>query len=374
MDEFHWWVAYAVCTCGAMYTHYTAVFVLVVQLVWALWTQPQARKYLVMANVAVVLAYIPWLNGLREDLHAPNFIGVAAPLKTHIILSILETTAIGHPLLNIGRLPGRFTAVLAGAGLVVGLIGLILKARTSTRLRWRPTSLTTLVVLLALAPACLELIYSWARASVFGGPFLIASWPGLALTIGVIVTRPSRPLWMVAAALTLGAYAIGGILMLGSAAQRPHADAVVAYINRVGTPGDPVVSLTYFANPYSEVDVALADDGQPTRYPVLRLGSPSLAEQLAPLSRPNPQPVFFGLPVIPPQQVAASAAASARHGTIFLISFSSSILPSNANAETRQFLQALPARFHVVTRINYPGLAGGYLMKLYVIRTTGSSH
>ena len=39
-----WWVAYAVCSCGAVYTHYVAVFLLVVQLAWAFWTQPQVRR------------------------------------------------------------------------------------------------------------------------------------------------------------------------------------------------------------------------------------------------------------------------------------------------------------------------------------------
>ena len=39
-----WWVAYAACSCGAFYTHYSAVFVLAVLFAWAFWSQPQARK------------------------------------------------------------------------------------------------------------------------------------------------------------------------------------------------------------------------------------------------------------------------------------------------------------------------------------------
>ena len=76
-----WWVAYAACSCGAIYTHYTAVFLLFVQLVWAFWTQPQVRKNLIIANGAAVLAYIPWINGLREDLHTPNLIGAFVPFN-----------------------------------------------------------------------------------------------------------------------------------------------------------------------------------------------------------------------------------------------------------------------------------------------------
>jgi 4-amino-4-deoxy-L-arabinose transferase-like glycosyltransferase len=366
-----WWVAYAVCSCGAVYTHYTAVFLLVVQLGWALWTHPKARRALVVANVAAGLGFIPWLNGFREDLHAPSFISALAPANLHIFRIILETSWIGHPETTIGRLPGESTVALAGAGLAVAVLGLALKATKSGRLPWRLPPRTALVVLLAIAPAVLVLIYSVTRADIFGGPFLIASWPGLALAIGALVTSPPRPLRVAAIVLTLGAFAIGGFKMVGTAAQRPNIDSPVAYIDRVGANGDPIVSLSFFANPLSEVDVALADAGQSQHHAILRLGSPTLAEQLAPLTGPNPQPVFFGLPVIPPQEVARQAVALARHGTIFFVSYVTSLLPNEAPIETREFLKALPARFHVVRHLTYPGYSGGFVQSLYVIRDMG---
>jgi 4-amino-4-deoxy-L-arabinose transferase-like glycosyltransferase len=372
-----WWVAYAAFSCGAAYTHYTAVFFLVVQLAWAFWTQPQVRKHLIMANGAAALAYIPWINGLREDLHAPNFIALFEPFNLHTIFGVLETTSIGHPIIPIDSLPGTFIAAVAAAGLAIGAIGLILKARGAGEFRWRPKSRVTLIALLALAPACLELLYSWRRADIFLGQSLVASWPGLALAIGVIVTRPARPLRIAAAALTLGAYAFGGVMMLGSAAQTPNIDQVVAYIDRVGTNRDPIVSMSLVAHPLSEVDVALADGAKSDHLPVLRLGSPSLSEELATMSGPSPQPVLFGLPVAPPQEVAAQAVALARHGTIFLISYvripdyGSSAEPK----EVREFLNALPTRFHVtVAPITYSGFSRSFLGRLYVIRDTGLSH
>jgi uncharacterized membrane protein len=39
-----WWLLYAATSCAAMYTHYTSVFPLAVQLGWALVTQPGARR------------------------------------------------------------------------------------------------------------------------------------------------------------------------------------------------------------------------------------------------------------------------------------------------------------------------------------------
>jgi len=369
-----WWVAYAACSCGAFYTHYDAVFLLFVQFAWVFWSEPRARKYLVIANVAAGLAFIPWINGFREDLHAPSFIAALAPLKPHIILTILVTTWIGHPETQLHLMPGLFAAALAGLGLAIGLVGLLMKARSTNRLRWRPRSRTTLIVLLAVAPPLLLLLYSWVRTPVFGGPFLISSWPGLALTIGIVVTRPARPLRLAAITLTIGAYAIGAFLMLGSSAQRPNVNAAVEYIDRTGASGDPIVSLSFFANPLSELDVALTNSGQSHHYPVIRLGSPALAEQLGPLSGPNPQPAFFGLSVTSPQEVADQAVDLARHGTIFFVSYSTSLIPNSADKESTEFLKALPSRFHVVKEFTYPGFSNGILEKLYVIGRTSSSH
>lgn len=372
-----WWAAYSAFSCGAIYTHYMAVFVLVIQFAWVFWAQPRARRPLIIANVAALLVYLPWINGLREDLHAPNFIGFFEPFNLHDILSVLETTAIGHPVIPIGKVPGTLIAAVAAAGVAIGAIGLILKARGVGESRWHPRSRATLIVLIALAPACLELLYSWRRADIFFGASLLASWPALGLTIGIIVTRPARPLRIAAAILTLGAYAFAGVLMLGSAVQTPNIDQVVAYIDRVGTNGDPIVSMSLVDHPLSEVDVALAEGSESEHHPVLRLDEPSLTEELSTLSGPNPQPLLFGPPVTPPPDVAAQAVALAHHDTIFLISYLR--IPDVAgSAEPKavsEFLDALPTRFHsVVAPIMYSGYSGSFLGRLYVIRDTGLSH
>ena len=39
------------------------------------------RKHLIVANVVAALALIPWLNGIKEDLHAPSFISALVPLN-----------------------------------------------------------------------------------------------------------------------------------------------------------------------------------------------------------------------------------------------------------------------------------------------------
>ena len=63
---------------------------------------------------------------------------------------------------------------------------------------------------------------------------LTASWPGLALALGALVT--ARSLRRLLASLVIGAFAIGAVKMLEEGSQRPAYDAGRAFIERVGTP------------------------------------------------------------------------------------------------------------------------------------------
>ena len=65
-----WWVLYAASTCGAVYTHYTCVFVLGVQLAWLLWCHPEARRPALAANLAAIVAFLPWTTGLTNDFNS----------------------------------------------------------------------------------------------------------------------------------------------------------------------------------------------------------------------------------------------------------------------------------------------------------------
>jgi 4-amino-4-deoxy-L-arabinose transferase-like glycosyltransferase len=387
-----WWAAYAASSCAAAYTHYTVVFLLVVQLGWALWTQPGARKHLVLANAAAAVAYLPWLGGLRADLHAPNST-IQLPVTLHELRLILENWWIGHTVIPIEQLPGNVARVLAAAGLAIGVIGLVLRVSREHRSSWAPSHRTVLIFLLAIAPVALIAIYSWTRADILDSRNLITSWPGLALAIGTLVTRPARPLREVAVVMTLVAFAIGAAKIVAASAQPPDANAAVAFIDRVGAHGDPIVDSAIFVNPLSELDVALAEAGTPTytpgntsdrahpatpaqARPVIRLGSPPLAEQFSHLASPHPQPVFFGLPVTSPQDVARQATALARNGTIFLVAPVTSIpillhyYPTNPFS---LFLKALPPQYHIVRHMVFPGYAGYEDLTVYVLRDTTPS-
>ena len=142
-----WWVAYAACSCGAVYSHYAAVFLLFVQFAWAFWAQPSARKPLIVANVVAVLGFVPWINGssggpARTELHqcsgAPQ-----AEHRRHHSRHLVDRSSCTY----LNQVPGVPVAILAGVGLAVGLVGLLLKARGGTGIRgWSLTSRTSLVV------------------------------------------------------------------------------------------------------------------------------------------------------------------------------------------------------------------------------------
>ena len=359
-----WWIAYAAFTCGTAYTHYTAVFVLAIQLVWALWTQPQARRAIVAANVAAALGYIPWINGVREDLHAPNYISFVAPLNLHSVLGQFESAWMAE---------GKLAVTMLAVGLAIGVLSLALKAR-GTRLHVEWSSRTVLVVLIAFGPTVLNLLYSVVRADIFGEPMLIYSWPALAVLIGLIVASPPRPLWLAAVALTVGAYAIGGYQMLGSVAQNPDVNAVAGYIDRVGSSGDPIVCYCFTAGALTELDVALADAGQSQKHPIIRLGTPTQAEVQRTLSGPNPQPGLLFPPPAPPKAIANQSVALSHNGTIFFVTDvlhgSVGVLRSSQLLK-KEFFDALPARFRVVGHMTYPGLSGAVVESVYTIRDAG---
>ena len=371
-----WWVAYACFTSATAYTHYTAVFLLALQLAWALWTQPRARAPLVLANVAAALTYIPWLNGFREDLHAPNYISAVAPFNIHSVENILESVWI---------VSGPLTVALIVAGLLIGAYGLAAKVKDgAVRVRWRPSSRLFLLVLLGFGPTVLIILYSWIRADIFATPFFIYSWPAWAILIGALVCVPPRPLWTLAVGLTVAAYAVGAIRMLGERAQRPDINAAVSYVGQAGQRNDPIVCQCLLGGPDSELDVALADAGLSREHPVLRLGAPSRAEASSPLSGANPQPGFF-FPPPPPARVVADEAVGLAHGrTIFLVTYTlygdlntayaALIPPHQVATERRQFLAALPAPYHVVDRRSYSGLSGSYVETVYTLSATTRSH
>lgn len=70
-NDWRWWAALALLDAGAMYSHYTSVFVLAAQAGWALFTRRELVHALLVAHAGAALLYLPWLPSLLEDQDAP---------------------------------------------------------------------------------------------------------------------------------------------------------------------------------------------------------------------------------------------------------------------------------------------------------------
>jgi hypothetical protein len=365
-----WWIAYAASSCAAAYTHYVVVFVLIAQLIWAFWAQPTARRALLWANVAAALAYLPWLGGLWADFHGPDSTNGVEVFGFDTIRNDLENWSIGSDLPH-RVVPGDLAVVLVAIGVALAVIGVALVARR--RAAWMPSKRLVLVVALALAAPVGTILVSAAGHDVFNTQDLIASWPGLALSAGVLLTRPSRLLRVAATGLVLAGFAIGGLKMTSPGVQTPNVDAAAAFIERVGECGDPVVTESIFAHPLTEFDVALANEGRAAQecHPVIRLGWPPLSEELNALDGPHRQPLPFSAPPQQPQVVARHAAAAARSGDLFLVAPIDVPLKDFAYfpaATVTEFLSALHGQFHLVRQVRFSGFSGLAPESVYVLR------
>jgi len=359
-----WWAAYALCSCAAAYTHYTAVFLLGAQFVWALVTQPQARRALVAANLAAVVAYLPWLPQLIRTSHSPGtkLYQTLEPFGLHAMRVDLERWSLGHPYLPISSLPGRPAVVLVLAGVVVALVG----AAVAWRRRLRTVRLSArgaLVIVLAGAAPVGIAVYSALHESVWSARNIISSWPGLAVALGALLTLAGRPWRWAAVALALVGFGVGAVDMTESFAQRPDYQSAAAYIDRRDPGSAPVVDLVApTPGPPTETEAALAIQRTRPR-PVLRIGIPPLRAVLA-------APPYASLPVPGGEVIARQAAALAGHGLLFIVA-PTAVSIGHLEATRRRhlrddgtelgdfatFLGALPARFHPLGSRTFPGLA-----------------
>jgi hypothetical protein len=364
-----WWVAYAVCSCAALYTHYTVVFVLVAQLLWALSTCPDARRALILANALVVLGFLPWISQLRSDTRSPcaKLISSLQPFDLHALRTDLGRWAIGHPTIALPSLPGDAVLSMVAGGIGAAILGVVLRARTHDAQPSRPAVGVMLVLVLGFAaPACAA-VYSAAGNSVFTPRNLIASSPGLVLTAGSLLTAGRGVLRAGAVTLVLAAVAIGGVKMLYSRNERPDYAAAASFIDHAGAATDPVIEVPFpTPGPLTAMHVALRNSS----HPLFQLGSPSISAQLnARATGVGPCASAF-LPPTPAPAIALQATTGAGTRGLFLVtlgSLSLDTLRKNSDGPSAQFLAALPPRYGYVETKRFPGLAGGSV-SIYVFR------
>ncbi|MEA2145020.1 MAG: mannosyltransferase, partial [Solirubrobacteraceae bacterium] len=310
-----WWAGYALLACGAMYTHYTAVFVLVAQFSWAALAHPVRRRALLVATAAAAAGFVPWIPVLVTNSHSfgTKVFGILEPFTANAVVHDIEHWAVGHPYLPLRTSPGTAGLAAVVLGVVVSVIGLGAQRRQTLKLRVRPLlrSDSFLPVLLALATPLGLVVYSALRQDTWDMRNLISSWPGLAVSAGALITAAPRLRWATVALVGAG-FAVGAGQLLTSAHQRPDYAAVARFVKAQGPATDPVaVIVAPTPGPLSAMDAAFAYAGQPNR-PLLRIGSPSLTATLA-------EPPYALLPATPVASLAAQAERAPAGARLFVI-------------------------------------------------------
>ncbi len=253
-DGTGWWGAWGLSLAAVLYTHYTGFAVVGVQVAWALWARPAARREVCLAAALAAIAFMPWLpyvKGERLDVYEQivSTLGISYP---DAAISWLT----GLPLVAPGDLPGWPALAFFAGGLGLALALAARPAATVSPLAgaarsplatpgpalrdWR--SPAALVVLLAVATPLAVLAYSLLFHELFRFPRnLIASLPFAALVIGWVLTRPGWPRAAVPLALATAGLAIGTVKSEQDRWSRPDFPEAADFIDAAAGPRDRVV-------------------------------------------------------------------------------------------------------------------------------------
>ena len=319
-----WWVVYGVCSCLAMYSHYTSAFPLGAQAAWALWTQRQTIKPLILANLGALLVFAPWLPSFFADSDSPN-VGINDKLQRFTGESLreaLEQWSLGFPLRQLDEVPGTAACILIGAGLVLA-VGAVVVRRARRRRGSDPERTTAslasgrlasgglLIALLALATPVGQVVYSALGPDQIGARNFNPSTPGLVVGIGAIVSAAGPPLVFACAGLILAGFGVGASKTLDSQFARPAYPVVTEAIQERWQEGDVVLDAVHALTglpptPFTGLDVYL-----PASYPQYRLGQPVRIE--------GGDPLRLKPPIPPLKEHVQQAFAQARGHKAFLV-------------------------------------------------------
>jgi 4-amino-4-deoxy-L-arabinose transferase-like glycosyltransferase len=335
-----WWVVYAVCSCAAVYTHYTCVFALGAQLLWLLWAHPEARKPALLANIGAAAAFLPWLSGLRNDFDSPTteILSALTPFDWDNVGVSLSHAAIGYPysILTLEELPGKPALVLISVAVLIAIAGLGLTVIRRGPRVWLASPNRRIVLMIALAFSVPggEAVVSAVGTNIFGGRNLAASWPAYALCLAALLIAAGPRLRYIAAALAIGSFALAAGRMLDDRSQRPDYNAVADFIDRrAGSDGVVIDGAVLSPGPYSPLEVALGRSHRVFRF-------------AAPFQRDHPFGVFDK--VTPERQVFDRAVGAADGRPVFVVSIRHRPQPSTT---------LFPSRYRLAETHTYAGTA-----------------
>jgi uncharacterized membrane protein len=255
-----WWVCYAVAAVAAVYTHYIAVLVLVPQAAWALWINRGTWRQQLVANTAVVVAWLPWLPSfLVQARHSETEAKGLAALAPFTFSRFVKTTfaaVAGHPFADLHSIPGRVPALTILGVLLVGLALALVRGFPQRSGRFTATVSTPfgLVLLLAVTPPLVLGLYSLRPHKTF---FVIrnlsVALPYALLVIGWLLTSARRSAALALPVAAIVALSIGTAKALSPDHQRPDVRRLARYIESRAPSKAVAVEVDYpFVGPPAE--------------------------------------------------------------------------------------------------------------------------
>lgn len=346
------WATYAALSCLAVYTHYTAAFVLAVQLAWLLWTHPECRRAALVANVAAVLAFVPWVPSLLADLDSPTTEILEALQGDGFAVKreATEIWAFGLPYQSSAKVPGQLALALGIGGIALAAI--------AGFVRWwraRPRAVAPGMVLaigLALATPVAEGLLLLLGTDLYGARNLTLSSGGLAVAVGALVASAGPLLGAICGAAAIAAFAIGAARTLEAEHTVFDFEAAAEFIDREAGPDEIVVDLSSVDG--TPVPLTSLDAYLPQGRPEYRINLPQGEPPFLPLT-----------PIPPPDRELADAFARAAGSRLFIVGFDHRIVGEeggpleslNAQRPTEEpVVFEPPPGTRIVERVSYPGI------------------
>jgi 4-amino-4-deoxy-L-arabinose transferase-like glycosyltransferase len=253
-DEPRWWVGYGALTALALWSHYTAIFVIAAQALWVVWAHPRRWLGLAASQAAVAITFLPWIPNI-SGTRAEGAIEELVPLTVPHVAEQAATLLVGAQNVPLSVIPGVAVGIVVGGAAATAAVFLLAHQLATPMPALRRD--VVLLVAAALVTPLGVLAYSTLFSDISLTRNLLASLPAASVLIGATLTRLPRAWAMAATAVVLGCFVISAVHSARPSLQRPDYEGVASYVDARAPPDAPVLDVPLF-QPVSLPGVATA--------------------------------------------------------------------------------------------------------------------